>query len=111
LLGVSACGSSFIILRVDAELSVPAQANSLQVVTLDVADLTRELANVDLPLVAGDEFPLDVLLEPADDTPPHLHQRVTAFLDGVPVARREVEHDWQKNRINTAAFALDLVPP
>jgi hypothetical protein len=109
--GSVGCGSSFIILRIDAELTIPTQANSLQVTSFDAADLSRVLADVDLTLSSGDEFPMDVLLEPSADTPAEVRERVTARLDGVPVAQNEVEHEWEPHRTNIASFTLEPVTP
>ena len=66
--GASGCGPSYIILDVDADLMVPAEADSLHVVTLDPDDLTRELANVDFVLGETDAFPIEILLEPSTPT-------------------------------------------
>ncbi len=107
----SACGPSYIVLEIDAELSVPSDANSLQVITLDANDLDRVLANVDLPLEEGQSFPVEVLLEPSGDTPALVRQRVTARLDGLAVARNEVEHRWQSHRTSRAKFELLLLRP
>ncbi len=112
LLGTACgCGPSFILLEIDAPLEIPAAANSLQIVTLDAESLTEILADVDLLLEAGDSFPLEVLLEPSDDTPRRVRQRATARLDGTPVAANEVEHGWDPGRTNVAKFELLLVPP
>jgi hypothetical protein len=111
LLGAGACGPSFIILEIDADLTIPTDANSLQIVTLDADNLDDELANVDLPLEDGQAFPVEVLLEPSGDTPSTVRQRVTARLDGLAVARNEVEHGWESHRTSRARFQLMLLGP
>ena len=110
LLLCSGCGPSYIILEISAELSIPTDANSLHVITSDPNDPTREFANVDFLLTVNDEFPLEVLLEPADNTPSTVGQEVTARLDGVAVARAIVEHPWEPHHASYAAFTLRPVP-
>jgi hypothetical protein len=105
-----ACGGSYIVLEIGADLEIPTQADSLQVITLDATDLGKVLSNVDLPLDAGDAFPIEVLLEPADGTPKMLRERVFARLNGVAVAEAEVEHPWTVGKTNRAAFLLNPVP-
>jgi len=107
--GLYGCGDSYILLEVKASLQIPTEANSLQVITLDAADITRELSNVDLPLEEGDTFPVEVLLDPGDKTPQKLRERVVARLDGVAVAANEVEHPWSDGRVNRASFELEPV--
>jgi len=108
--GLCGCGDTYIILKVQADLQVPAQADGLHVVTLDTADLTRTLADEQLTLTAGESFPLEVLLEPKSDTPKQLREQVTATLGGTPVARAEGDHPWSDGRVNVATFTLTLVP-
>ncbi len=103
---MSGCGPSYIILEIFADLAIPTEADSLHVVTLDPDDLDRVLANVDFPLVEGDAFPLEILLEPSDGTPQKIRQRVVARLDGVAVAHGEIEHPWEPHRASHAAFTL-----
>jgi hypothetical protein len=110
LAGLPACGGTYIILALKADLQIPVQANSLQIITLDAGDLGRELSNVDLQLDAGDTFPVEVLLEPSDDTPERLYEHVVARLDGVAVAENAVEHAWAGGRTNRVTFTLDLLP-
>ena len=110
LLLCSGCGPSYIVLEISANLSVPTDANSLHVITVDPNDDSREFANVDFLLTVDDEFPLEILLEPADTTPSVVQQRVTARLDGLPVARSIVEHPWEPHHASYAAFTLDPVP-
>lgn len=112
LLGLAACGPSFVVLEIDSDLIIPTEANSLQIVTLEEADLDNELANVDLLLEDGQTFPVEVLLEPSGDTPTgDLRQRVTARLDGIAVARAEVKHAWESHRTSRAKFLLLPLTP
>jgi hypothetical protein len=109
---LAACGPSFIILEIDADLTIPSDVNSLQIITLEEADLSNELANVDFELKDGDTFPLEVLLEPSGDTPSGtLRQRVTARFDGLAVARSEVKHMWESHRTSRAKFDLITLNP
>lgn len=108
--GLAGCGSSYIILEVEADLTVPTEANSLHVVTVDPNDLSDQLANVDFVLDDGDAFPIEILLEPSIETPSVVRQRVTARLDGVAVARNEVEHGWEPHHTSRAKFTLQPVP-
>ena len=106
---MSGCGPSYIVLEISAELTIPTEANSLHVVTLDPDNLDNVFANVDFPLVDGDAFPLEILLEPSDATPEKVRQRVSARLDGLAIMQAEVEHRWEPNHASHAAFNLHLV--
>jgi hypothetical protein len=108
--GLAGCGSSYILLEVEADLTVPSEANSLHVITIDPDNLSDQLANVDFVLDDGDAFPIEVLLEPSAATPSVVRQRVTARLDGLAVARTEVEHGWEPHRTSRAKLTLQPVP-
>ncbi|OGQ83367.1 MAG: hypothetical protein A2289_06400 [Deltaproteobacteria bacterium RIFOXYA12_FULL_58_15] len=102
------CGSSLIILEIDASRSVPDEVDSLYITTLDSADPTGgALADIDLPLEEGDDFPIEVLLEPSDSTPAEIQHRVIARLGGVQVLEKLVQHKWKEGLTNRAKFTLD----
>jgi hypothetical protein len=106
---LSGCGEvSYIVLEVHADLQ-EGDANSLQVIMIDPGNQS-ELRKFDLNL-DGKSFPVDVVLEPSDDTPEQLEEQVTALLDGTPVARIRTTHDWKKGMLTrTVLPPLEPLP-
>lgn len=113
LLATTACGEdAFIIIEVhaDAALTIPDRVNALELQMLSPGD-GQELLLVELDLIAGHVFPFEIVVEPSERTPVTIEERVTALLDGVPVARIRTSHSWEKGKVNRAVLPkLEPVP-
>ena len=106
---LSACGPSFIILEVSSSLRITKEVNSIQVTTFDARRLGEVLSDVELMLDDGQTFPIEILLQPSDNTPARIREEVIAYLDGIPVAQDEVEYTWIPHNTNRAYIELQLL--
>jgi hypothetical protein len=106
---LSACGPSFIVLEVSSSLRITQEVNSIQVTTFDARQLGDVLSDVELVLDDGQTFPIEVLLQPSDNTPSQIREQVIAYLDGIPVAQNEVQYTWIPHNTNRAYIELELL--
>jgi hypothetical protein len=110
LFGLTACGPSFIILEINADLEIPTEANTVRIITRQEANLDNVLFDRELALEDDQSFPIEVLFEPSEHTPPgYLRQEVTARLDGVVVAQTRVKHLWEMHTTSRVKIALENV--
>jgi len=107
-LSLVGCGSSYIVLEVEADLEIPVETDSLHVVAYDADEIEIALLNIVPPLKAGMAFPLDVLLEPSADTPRRLLVfRVRALLEDREVAVGETRSKWAGDDLS---LGVELTP-
>jgi hypothetical protein len=100
LLALSGCDQpSLIILEVRGSYEVPGEINALEIIVVE-PDEMEELARIPLNLTDEHQLPIEVSLEPSEETPTALETEVRASLDGVPVAASKAIHDWQSGKIS-----------
>jgi len=106
---LSGCGS-YLVLEVDCDYAVPDEVDTLDLQVMD-PDSQETLGQFVIPLTAGETFPVELLVEPAAQSPSPLRILVVARLCGgscgdeaVSVAQGEALVTWEAGAINEAQF-------
>ncbi len=97
---LTGCGqSALILLEVRATYSIPDQVDMIDITVRPAGEATQ-LLHITSALVAGHTFPLEILLEPSDETPKSIEEEIVVSLGGTPVAQVTARHDWVDGSLN-----------
>ena len=107
----AACGPTYIVLEVDVDgtLEIPIDADLLVVTSTPRDDPATLLADAEYPLDPDWSFPIRVLLEPGDETPPWIRHAVVAQLGDTPRAAADVVHNWESHADTIVPIELVVI--
>jgi hypothetical protein len=115
LLSAAACGDeSYIILAIDARCgdaacTVPADLDGIRVNIAAAGEAGAELAQPSqLALRAGETFPVDLLVEPSDETPSSLRYTLAAVLAETVLVDTTIESTWERDATTRVPVILGV---